>query len=162
MDECVICYAPVDEENAAVLEMGAYGTPKYLCQECSADLDAVTLGTDFVEISSAMNRFAKKIDASEMSPKTFSTITSILDKAKERANAIKEGTYDFSLDEAEENENFEDVPEELRETEEDIELDRKDKEKEEKFNKFFDYVSFGAVIGIVIFAIWKILDIFVL
>ena len=30
MDECVICSAPVDEEEAPLLEMGGFGNPKYL------------------------------------------------------------------------------------------------------------------------------------
>ena len=163
MEECIICSAEVDGENASVLEMGGYGNPKYLCTECSLELDTLTLDRDTDNISLAMSRITKKIGEADLSSKTFATITSILEQAAERAKAIKNGTYDFSLDEAEsEGEGFDEIPEELRETEEDIELDRQDEEKAEKFNQFFDYVSMGVVIGIVIFAVWKILDIFVL
>lgn len=163
MEECIICSAPVDEEIAPVLEIGGYGNPKYLCAECSSDLDTVTLDRDTDNISSAMARITKKIGEADLSEKTFATVTSILKGAAERAKAIKNGTYDFALDEAEDEDGgFDEIPEELRETEEDIELDKRDEEKAEKFNQFFDYISMGVVIGIVIFAVWKILDIFVL
>ncbi len=163
MEQCVICNKEFEEENAAVLEMGAYGTPKYLCPECSKELDTATLGTDISEIGAALERISKKVSESDISAKTFETIKSILSRAAERAKAIKEGTYDFSLDNAEpDGEGFDEVPEELRETEEDIALDKADEEYTQKVNNFLDYVALGAVIGIAIFAIWKILDVFVL
>lgn len=163
MDECIICNTPVDEETASVLEMGAYGTPKYLCEECSLDLDRATLGTDAGEISAAMERITKKVSAADMSSKTFATITSILERASERAKAIVDGTYDFTLDETEqEDEGFDDIPEELRETEEDVLLDKQDEERAEKVNAVFDFISLGAVIGVAAFVVWKILDAFVL
>ncbi len=161
MDDCVICSAPVDEEGASVLEIGGYGNPKYLCSECSLDLDTVTLDRDTDNISSAMERITKKIGEADLSANTFATVTAILERAAARAKAIKDGTYDFALDEAEAQEDgFDEIPEELRETEEDVELDKQDEERAEKVNQIFDYITFGAVIGIVIFAIWKMFDIF--
>ena len=140
MDECIICSTPIDEENAPVLEMGAYGHPKYLCDECAADLDGITLEKDVEKIRASMSRLTKKIDATELSEKTFATITSILDKAASRAKAIEEGSYDFSLDEAEGEEVLEEIPEELLETEEDRELDRKEAEKNKKLDKITNIV----------------------
>lgn len=143
MDECAICYTPVDEENAPVLEIGAYGRPKYLCPECSADLDSITLGKDLETIRTSMNRLTKKIEVGGLSKKTFTTLTSILDRAAVRAKAIESGSYDFTLDENEDDGELAEIPEELLETEEDKILDELDAEKEERNSRIFDYISFG-------------------
>jgi hypothetical protein len=90
-------------------------------------------------------------------------VSSILERAAERAKKIKEGSYDFALDEApSEEEELEEIPEELRETEEDRELDRQDEVKEEKFNRFFDYVTFGVFVAVILFVGWKLIDTFIL
>ena len=159
MDICVLCNREVNEETSAVLEMGAYGNPKYLCDECSSDLDTATLGTEIEAIGSAMERLGKKMSETDPSSRTFATVSSILERAAGRAKKIKDGSYDFSLDEASLDEaELEEIPEELKETEEDRELDRQDEEKEERFNRFFDYATFGVLIGVVIFVVWKLLD----
>jgi hypothetical protein len=163
MDICVLCNREVDEETSAVLEMGAYGNPKYLCSECSSDLDTATLGTEVDEIASAMDRLGKKMAQTDPSSRTFETVSSILERAAERAKKIKDGSYDFALDEApSEEEELEEIPEELRETEEDRELDRQDEVKEEKFNRFFDYVTFGVFVAVILFVGWKLIDTFIL
>ena len=59
-------------------------------------------------------------------------------------------------------EGFDEIPEELQETEEDRAKDKADEEKMEKFNKFYNYVLYGAIAGFVIFFIWKLIDTFFL
>ena len=162
MDICVICNSSVETESAAVLEMGAYGNPKYLCGECAADLDEATLSPNVEEIASAIARLAKKVSDSDPSDRTFMTVNKILENAAERAKKIKEGSYDFSLDTVNEEEGFDEIPEELKETEEDIELDKQDEERAEKFNEVFDYVALVVAIAILGFVIWKIIDNFIL
>ena len=163
MDICVICNREVEEETSAVLEMGAYGNPKYLCEECASDLDTATLGTDIDEIGSAMERLGKKMAQTDPSSRTFATVSSILERAAERAKKIKEGSYDFALDDAaSDDEELDEIPEELKETEEDRELDRQDEEKVEKFNRVFDYITFGIAICAAAFVIWKLVDTFIL
>ncbi len=161
MNICSICSRGIDEETAAVLEMGAYGNPKYLCDECSSDLECATTSTDPQEIAASVDRIAKKVSDGGIKGRTFITVNSILESAAERAKAIKEGNYDFSDDE-DESDSFDEIPEELLETEEDRELDRQDEENAEKFNKFFDYVTFGVFIGIAVFVVWKLVDTFLL
>ena len=39
---CSICSVPVDSENASILVMGGFGNPRYVCEECSQDLDLLT------------------------------------------------------------------------------------------------------------------------
>jgi ethanolamine ammonia-lyase small subunit len=84
--------------------------------------------------------------------------------AMDCAAAIRDGTYDFSLDdtacEPKEDE-LDDIPDELRETEEDAELDRRDEEFERKFNKVFTWVSIGAFAAVGAFIIWRLLDMWV-
>ena len=59
-------------------------------------------------------------------------------------------------------EDFDEIPEELRESEEDIALDKADEEKAEKVNRFLDYATFGAIAAVVIFIAWKLIDTFIL
>jgi hypothetical protein len=70
---------------------------------------------------------------------------------------IKEGTYDFSADEKmkelEEEASFDEIPEELQETEEDRELDKRDAEKQKKFDEIMNWVSLIAIGGTVIYVI---------
>jgi hypothetical protein len=78
--------------------------------------------------------------------------------AANRAKAIKEGSYDFSLDEAAAEEGFDEIPEELRESEEDIELDRIEEENNKKFDKFYNGVIIAASIALGLFLVWKLLE----
>ena len=75
---------------------------------------------------------------------------------------IKDGEYDFALDEAEEEEGFDEIPEELLESEEDIALDKADEEKMKKFDKVYNYVLIGAIIALVGIVIYKLINAFFL
>ena len=91
-------------------------------------------------------------------------VKEILETAGKRAAAIRDGTYDFSLDDTASEpsaDELDDIPEELRETEEDAELDRRDEEFERKFNKVFTWVSIGAFAAVGAFIIWRLLDMWV-
>ncbi len=160
MTNCVICNSPADEECAAVLEIGIHGAPKCLCSMCSEELDMATASRDPEIAAGAIERMAKKISEGDLSSRTFEKMNSILEAAAARAKAIKDGSYDFALDDAADEDSFDEIPEELQETEEDRALDKKDEEEEEKFNRIFDYITFGVAIGIGIFVIWKIVNMF--
>ena len=89
-------------------------------------------------------------------PLVVELVSETLNHAAKRATAIKEGTYDFSLDEeSAEDEGFDEVPEELLESEEDKALDEAEKVQNEKLDKVLNivsYVAFGAcVLGILWF-----------
>ena len=115
MAQCSICDVAVDKERAPILSMGAYGNPKYLCEECAAELDKIMQETDFNVISEAMDHLGKKMGDRDPDGQTFEAVSRIMAKAAIRAKAIKEGTYDFSLDEKQNEESFEEIPEELLE-----------------------------------------------
>lgn len=135
---CCTCLAKVEEENASILTMGAYGTPKYLCEDCAALIETITLGREYDEIADAMEQLTKTMSKANIDDRfTVSTVTDLLASAAERARKIKDGTYDFALDESEEE--FLEIPEEIRETEEDKLLDKKDAEAAEKFDKILNW-----------------------
>lgn len=160
---CSTCLARITSEDAPVLIMGAYGTPKLLCDDCAALVETITLGRDYDEITAAMQALTEKMSSANIDDRfTVNTVTKILSDSAVRAQKIKEGTYDFTLDEQEDDESFEEIPEELRETEEDRLLDEKEAEENAKFDKFMN--KLWIVIGVAAagYIIWKIIAAFLL
>ena len=160
---CSTCLTRITSEDAPVLIMGAYGTPKLLCDDCAALIETITLGRDYDEITAAMQALTEKMSSANIDDRfTVNTVTKILADSAVRAQKIKEGTYDFTLDEQEDEESFEEIPEELQETEEDRLLDEKEAEENAKFDKFMN--KLWIVIGIAAagYIIWKIIAAFLL
>ena len=91
----------------------------------------------------------------------IATVGELFIGAKSRAKAIEAGEYDFSDEDAEsapevESEETEqsgeeveefDIPEELRETEEDKALDAKDKKNNAFYDKIFNWISIGIIVA---------------
>ena len=160
---CSTCLARLTNEEAPVLVMGAYGTPKLLCDECAALVETITLGKDHNEIAVAMQTLTERMSAANIDDRfTVKSVTKILEESSVRAQKIKEGTYDFSLDEAAEEGSFEDIPEELQETEEDRLLSEKEAEENAKFDKFLNKLWLVVGIAAVGYIIWKIISTFFL
>ena len=160
---CSTCLTRITSEDAPVLVMGAYGTPKLLCDDCAALVETITLGRDYDEITAAMQALTEKMSSANIDDRfTVNTVTKILADSAVRAQKIKEGTYDFTLDEQEDEESFEEIPEELQETEEDRLLDEKEAEENAKFDKFMN--KLWIVIGVAAagYIIWKIIAAFLL
>ena len=157
---CCTCHLRIDDENAPVLTMGAYGTPKCLCEKCAELVDTVVYGKDYDEITSAMEAITAIMSESNVDDKvTLSTMTELLANSAERAQKIKDGTYDFSLDEEQESDDsFDEIPEELQETEEDKLLDQKEEEAMKKFDKVLNalWILTGIFAAGVI--IWKLVQ----
>ena len=162
MKECTICNRTITSEEPQILAMSAYGTPKYVCDECGGDLEEATLGRDPEKIAAAMDRIGTRLASTNPNKSTFLTVNTIMEEAANRAKLIKECKYDFSLDEeedVEDDDGFEEVPEELQETEEDRELDRQEEERLRKFDKFYNVfvgIVIAATAGIII---WRIIDV---
>lgn len=158
MKHCSVCHKEIAEENPAVLTLTAFANPKYVCKECEEDLDKATLSKDPEEISAAIQNIGDKMKNADNDDKLIlNIVTEILNAAAERGELIKDGVYDFSNDEAQEKEGEDSVPEELLETEEDRELDRKEEESKKKFDKILNWVMLAVVLGIVGFAAFKII-----
>lgn len=159
---CCTCLSRIENEDAPVLTMGAYGNPKLLCDECAALVETMSFGKDYNEVVAAMDGLTARMSSSNVDDRvTVATVTEMLNECADRAQKIKEGTYDFSLDEQKENEGFEEVPEELRETEEDKLLDEKEAEANAKFDKVMNWMWIGVGIAAVGFIIWKLIDLLI-
>ena len=161
---CSICKAAVNSEEAAILAMGGFGNPRYMCTECAMDFDEMTLSRDEEVIASAISRIGKKISECSIDDKlTLRTVEEIMKSSVERKEKIKAGTYDFSEEDAAIEETEEDgVPEELRESEEDIERERIKAERYAKFDKITNWFCLGAFIGALGFVIYRIVSIYFL
>ena len=160
MEKCTICDVELISEEPKILTMGAYGTPKYLCLCCSDDIDEATRGKDINSIAAAMDRLGKRMAETNPDKLTFDTVNTIMESAAERAKRIKEGTYDFSLDdeESDDDDGFDEIPEELLESEEDVALDKKDEENMKKFDKVYNIILTISLIALGGMIIWRIIQ----
>lgn len=155
MSLCSLCQKQIEEENPAVLSMGAYANPRYLCDDCSGLIERAKGAREYDEIAEALDTLASYMTEHGCDdPYVIEAMDTIMSDASVRASAIKEGVYDFSLDQ-EDGEEYE-LPEELQETEEDRELDRRDREAEQKMDKFMNWAWVGVAIGFVGYLIWLI------
>lgn len=152
---CCICEKHIEREDAPILTLGGAGYARLLCDECDKSLNTITTGRDVEEIKVAINDLGNKMANTDPDPVTYQLVSSMLFKATERGMAIKEGTYDFALDEeGEDVEGFDEIPEELLESEEDIQKDKEEEEKMKKFDKFYNVflIVCGVVfVGLVIY-----------
>ena len=154
---CCLCRAAAGEESD-ILAMGRYGTPRYLCAECSGKIENATLAKDYESAALAIEALGEmllEVGADDAVVKD--ALLPIIESAAERAASIKAGEYDFSLDERED---FEDeissLPEELCETEEDRALDEADAEREKKIDKIINIAMISAfAIAAIVFILLK-------
>ncbi|MBQ2793963.1 MAG: hypothetical protein IJF05_04630 [Clostridia bacterium] len=142
---CSVCLKAIDLDSAPVLTMGAYGTPRCLCDECAELIENFTRGRDYGEITAAMDELSAKMSRANIDDKiTVDCITEMLVAGAKRASAIKDGSYDFSLD-GEEEEYV--IPDELRESEEDRALDEKEAIAKEKTDRVMNWVWLAVLLG---------------
>ena len=161
MKLCSICKKNIESKEPAVLTMSGFGHPRHICEECEADLDNATLSKEPEIISDAIEKIGEKMRfANNDDALVLSTVSSIIEAATVRGEEIKNGTYDFQKDE-DGDASAEDIPEELLETEEDRELDKKEQEATKKAEKYINWVTtaiFIAAMGFI--AYWIITKIF--
>lgn len=151
---CSVCLRAVENEDAPILTMSGAGVARCLCDSCAADLELATTAADYDEITAAMDRLTAKLSESNIDdPITVDTISSVLESAAKRAVEIKSGTYDFSLDEMEAD-GFDEIPEELLESEEDKLLDEQEAKQAEKLDRILNWVWAIVLIGIAAFLVW--------
>lgn len=140
MNKCCLCAKEVEREDAPVLGMGRAGNPRVLCDDCEAHLDNAMRGKDYESIKNSVNILSDRLTKSDPDRYTFDLASALLLDASKRAKAIKDGTFDFSAEEAEDSEGYDEIPEELLESEEDKELDRIEEEKSKKFDKVYNII----------------------
>ena len=141
--------------------MGGYGIPRYLCDNCAEQIEVATTAASVDEIAAAVKALGSKLDSMDHDTATNDTMTEILDSAMKRGLAIKEGTYDFALDNEADKEVLEDIPEELLETEEDRRLDEEEEKKYSRFNAIFNWVAVAAFAAVGGFLIYRIFDTYI-
>ena len=150
---CALCGRIPESEEPAVLTMSRYGKPRHLCDECEAQMDVASLGRDYDEIVDAIDTLGKKATGfAKDDETTMKVMRAFLMRAAKRAAQIKDGSYDFDADDSSNGEEgFDEIPEELLETEEDAELDRRDEEKAKKFDKFLNgfWVGFFGILFVI-------------
>ncbi len=157
--KCSICKTITDSEKSAVLVLGGFGNPKYLCSECEADIDTVRLSHFPEEALAAMERVGEKlVKADVQDEQVHQTLSVLFAAASERAAMIVEGTYDFANDEIFEDEAEFELTEEYEESESDKELDKKEKEKSAKFDKIANIVSAVILLAALGFLVYRIVS----
>ena len=162
---CCTCLKRFENADAPVLAMGAYGTPKLLCPNCADLVEKVTLSREYDEIAESMNAITDTMSKANVDDRvTVETMTELLKVSAERAQKIKLGEYDFALDEEndedEDSESFDDIPEELQETEEDRLLDEEEAEKLKKFDRVLNWLWIGVGIGVAVMIVIKVIQLF--
>ena len=144
---CSVCGREIDPESANIITMSVYGTPRYVCEECEADFAIVSTAEELEEIDDAIGRISEKLTKYNNDDKLLlDAITNIIKSASERVEKILSGVYDKFSD----SEDFDEIPEEYLETEEDKELDKKEKEKNAKIDKVTNWFLAGFLIAFVI------------
>ena len=148
MKVCSICGRPIENEKAPILTISGFGNARYLCDECSDEMDVAMTSRDVEEIEAAVSVLGEKMEKCHDEQAT-ATLFSFINVACERLSKIKEGTYDFAIDERikelADEEGMDEIPEELQETEEDKALDAEDAKKQEKFDKIMNWLTIGAI-----------------
>ena len=158
MANCCICEREVEREDAPILAMGGAGYARVLCEECDGELQVATRGHDVEEIKAAINSLSTKLANGEPDGVTYRMMNEILITSTQRAMEIKDGTYDFARDDEEDNEGFDEIPEELLESEEDVALDKKDEENMKKFDKVYNIILTISLIALGGMIIWRIIQ----
>lgn len=155
MESCSICKAGVESENAAILAMGGFGNPRYMCEECRGDFDELTLSRDTEAIKLSAERIVKKMSKAGIDDKlTLKTVEEIMKSAGERKEKIEEGVYDFSEEETEQNSD-EEIPEELLESDEESEEEKEKALRAEKLDRITNWICIALIVLAVIFVIYK-------
>lgn len=152
---CCICQSPIEKEDAPVIAMSGYGNPKCACSECEALIEKATASRNPEEITEACKELGEALTRGNTGDEqVIESVNRIIISSSERCEAIKAGTYDFSLDEENEEDEFE-ITEDLAETEE----DRAKDERDEKISKIIDTIGAWAagiiLVGAVVFFIIK-------
>ncbi len=154
---CALCYSTVEGENLPVLAIGAYGAPRYLCSNCEQLVEGASFGTDYDDIVASLDSIGSLLTERNIDdPTTLNTILPLLEESAKRAQKIKDGEWDFTLDEEARSEEYE-IPEELLESEEDKLLDKKEEETGKKIDRVMNWVYLAMLLGALAFIVWYFL-----
>lgn len=139
---CSVCLKGIENEDAPVLTMGHFARPRLLCDECAALIETALRSRDPDAAEAAMAKLGEHVSANSTDDSAvLEALEDIFKESSERAKRIRDGEYDFALDENDGFEGFEEIPEELLETDEDRKKTEREEETNRKFNKVMDIVT---------------------
>ena len=142
--KCCICHTEGLTEDAPILTHGAYGHARCLCPSCAEILDRVTTSCEAEELRASLRALTDlRLSNGDLDRPCCVTLNAITRQASGRLAALLDGTYQPS-DTIEEGDG--ELPEELLETEEDRELDRRDDEREARLDRGFNYVWIAVLV----------------
>ena len=134
------------------------------------DTTVVEIGCGAGTLTRALAEAAKRVYAfdidRDLQPVLAETLAGldnvevIFGDAMKRAKLIKSGEYDFSLDEQQQDDGLDEIPEELAESEEDKEKDKIDEEKGKKLDKIFNVIIIAVAaiaLGVIVYRIVQML-----
>lgn len=146
---CSVCTRDIESDEPAILVMGAYASPRYLCSECEEDFDLLTTAADAELVGKTVEKIYKKLVDSNC---TDEIVLEAVDEIKSStAQRISGETCEQSEEELVE------IPEELRESEEDIAEAKREEERAKIFDKVMNIVLAVALTGFAIFLIWYLI-----
>ena len=156
MSKCCICGREITDENAPVLFMSGFGNPRLVCSTCEEHIDVANNGCEPEKIEEACRALASDLEAHNTDETAvINAVGKILLSARDRKNAIEDGSYDFSSDESTTEEEEFDITEDLMETEEDRALDEAEKLRSDKLDKIISWISGIAFAGVAVYIILK-------
>ena len=152
---CSVCLTGALSEDAPILAISGYGVPRCLCDSCAEKVNTVTYGKNYDEITKAMSEIAATVSEKSIDDQcVYDAVSEILEYGKDRAEKIKDGAWVFSLDKSEEELN--EIPEELLESEEDKLLDKREEEMGKKIDKVMNWVYLGVILATLAFAAYML------
>ncbi len=121
MSYCSLC--DMQSEDTELFFITKRGSPRHICKNCAALYETATRDKDPDKAEEALNALytlaGKLRDLS-----VLEMLSDTLSEAKTRIEAIRNGSYDFALDEEEELEDtLTEIPEELRQDPEEAEAE---------------------------------------
>ncbi len=158
MKTCSVCYNHFEHEDPAILTFSENGASKYICPACKELYETATLAKD-PDAATAAAKKIKEILVQNRDITVLRLFSDVIPAAEQRADEIRRGTYDFSVDEAEELIEAE-LSEEYSMTEEDRKYlgIEEDTAKPSLFDRVLNWVwvAIGALaIATLVYFIWR-------
>lgn len=157
---CAVCQAAFESDVPDVLFFSKSGSARYVCPHCAKIYEKATLSRDPEEIEDSLSSLYDHTDRlTDVATLEFLALS--LGDAKKRLSDIRNGTYDFALDE-EEVPVSEEIPEEYR-PDDAIEKEAAEKAKRlTLFDRIIDILWILVGVGAVGYIAYTIIDMFFL
>lgn len=157
---CAVCQSAFESEDPDVLFFTEAGSARYICPHCKELYETATLSREPDAIDTALSDIYKHTDRlTDVS--TLEFLAASLGDAKERLSSIREGSYDFSLDDDGE-EIVEEIPEEYRPDEAEEKAAEEKRKKLTPFDYAIDILWIAAGVAAVGYLIYMIINLFFL